>query len=142
MPPRFLLPTARLLAFQHGSDGCGDRLFTGSLADQPLDDGAGRIFGNSTNARHRRLFAGSDGIFGIHELCVEFALKRLATLVSLRRLPLTRVIGDGLRSRTRIGKSLFVSSDSGVRFPFQPGGLSDVVSDVLVPVIKNRTDAR
>ena len=77
-------------------------------------------------------FGGGDGFFGVRELCVERILKRLAAFFGFRRLLLARFVRDCLRPRTRISQRFFVGRNRCVRFAFQPGGLGDIVSDVLL----------
>src|SRR5579884_2418435 len=122
-------------ALQHGGHRFGHRLLTRDLPDEPLDNGAGRVFCNAANIAHRSLLGRRDGPLGLCKSAIELVLKRFAARLGLRRLLLARFVRDRLRTRTRIGERLLVRRDSCLRFFLQPVRFGDIISNALLPAV-------
>src|SRR4051794_797542 len=95
-------------AFQHGADRIAHGLLVRRSADQPLDDGARRVFGNAADAAHRRLLGRSDALFRLRDARVQLVFERLAARIGRSGLLVASLISDRLSARARVGKLFLV----------------------------------
>src|SRR5215510_6127024 len=95
---------------ERGVNGCLHRLGGRRLADQPLDDGAGRVQGDAAHVAEGGLLGGCDGPFRLGEFAVELFLEVLAGVLRFGIELAAGLAGKTLGAAARVGQRLLVGA--------------------------------